>query len=605
MCLCLLISLASYIYLASGIFRKDKQDFIQEAALTRSSTLSFDIHSLLEGVANKTQVLFPNLEEAQLQELIRQDRFTLAYYQIIKSKKKFPSEKYVNDFEIRDVHEYLLKIYSPRIADDPSLAGKRILTLPPRMLVDAAALQDNKTAVTSGTHLTGTPSLLFLSLDPRSSSEGVIYHVSLIDLDMVNQQFANDSLFKNSLWNFQGQPILKHGTLENSSALGRIIASHELTGVERLVDENDGTNKLMGFSKIKGMDLIITSVMDEKIAYKAERLLFKKSILYSLILFSLSLIGGLLIASGTSQRVIALQQALRQYLEKGQPVPLPVSGSDEASALTDGLNQFFSSIQESQRKITQQSVQQQLQEREREKVRILTRVLYPSPFADYPNAQIGAYYRPTVPYGGVWWHHYPTAKGLGLFLCEAEEKGMETMIGIAQIKATLQSLSTVELNPSQLLNLLQEVLNSSFHSGLKFRAFSCLFVAETRTLIFSSAGHQSPLLSSIASPLQLSGLVEDLGIPLGSPGKVQFTDRKIALSAGDNVLFCNQGFSLNLREDTNLPIGIKGILSNMFSANKKFNSTTDQLNLFSGQINKTLGSKEPLHDSLFIQLKIT
>ena len=237
-------------------------------------------------------------------------------------------------------------------------------------------------------------------------------------------------------------------------------------------------------------------------------------------------------------------------------------------------------------------------------MRILTRVLYPTPVAQYSGCNIASFYRPTVPFSGTWWHHFQTPKGVCLFVCDAVEKGVEAMVGIGQLKATLHSLSRLELNPSQMLHMAHEVLLASFQSAQKYRAFCCVFIPESKILLFASAGHISPLIANSANPLQFSGLAEDIGTPIGSVGNVNYTDRKLQLTTGDIIYFYNQGFAQNSREDNNLPLGPKGILSTMLTVSKKYSQHEEQISAFGIQINKILGRSDPLHDSLFIQFQV-
>jgi len=189
---------------------------------------------------------------------------------------------------------------------------------------------------------------------------------------------------------------------------------------------------------------------------------------------------------------------------------------------------------------------------------------------------------------------------LGLVIADVSGKGMPASILASNIQAALRAqLDTCE-SPGEVL----ERINRQIHASTDPQHFATLFLAifdpEDRSLLFSSGGHNPPVVARADGKLEL---LEAGGLPLGAFDFGTYEEDKIVLSEGDLVFFYTDGLTETKGPDGDEDYGEDRL--NDLLQEQRSQSVDEIIDLIKVRLHEFSGRQEADDDITMIGLKIT
>jgi len=184
-------------------------------------------------------------------------------------------------------------------------------------------------------------------------------------------------------------------------------------------------------------------------------------------------------------------------------------------------------------------VRQQKLRRELETARNIQQSLLPKQFPKVPGINIGA--RSTYEVSGDYYDFVKTEHGnLGIIIGDVMGKGVPAAILMAMARTVTRSIARHDLAPNAVLSEINGALYEDLApSGMFLTMFYTLYNPQQKALLYSSAGHNAPLILG-----KKSGKAEFLksrGIYIGGRAKLTYRLQMRKLETGDIVIFYTDG----------------------------------------------------------------
>jgi predicted ATPase/serine phosphatase RsbU (regulator of sigma subunit) len=167
--------------------------------------------------------------------------------------------------------------------------------------------------------------------------------------------------------------------------------------------------------------------------------------------------------------------------------------------------------------------------------KIQTSILPPK--SEFPALDFALIYQPMDEVGGDFYDFFEVRPGLiRVFVADATGHGVQAALVTMAIKSEYENLKLKDLNPSQILTSLNNIVISKF----KTLYFSCVVVdidTNNCSLVYSSAGHPSQILSK-------SGVIQELkktGALLGLKQGIEYQSEYVQYNRGDRLYLFTDG----------------------------------------------------------------
>jgi sigma-B regulation protein RsbU (phosphoserine phosphatase) len=181
-------------------------------------------------------------------------------------------------------------------------------------------------------------------------------------------------------------------------------------------------------------------------------------------------------------------------------------------------------------------------DRELQTVGDIQRSLLPAELPMIPGFELAAHYRTSARAGGDYYDFFPLdhpAGGWGLFIADVSGHGTPAAVLMAITHAIAHAHPGTHTPPPELLRHLNDRLTRSYTRGGTFvTAFYAVLDPATRTLTYSTAGHNPPRLVRDGHVLPLN---KDATIPLGIDEGLSFAQSTVTLVPGDLLLLYTDG----------------------------------------------------------------
>lgn len=143
--------------------------------------------------------------------------------------------------------------------------------------------------------------------------------------------------------------------------------------------------------------------------------------------------------------------------------------------------------------------------------------------------------------GGDYFDYLDLPDGrLGLVIGDVSGHGLGAAMYMATARAALRSLTMNEEDPATILYQLNKRLENDMHEGNFMTLFFGILDPESRTMRYTSAGHDEPLLYRAADESFLA--LESTGMPLGMMDDMDFPEGQTTLfEEGDVLLLATDG----------------------------------------------------------------
>jgi sigma-B regulation protein RsbU (phosphoserine phosphatase) len=183
--------------------------------------------------------------------------------------------------------------------------------------------------------------------------------------------------------------------------------------------------------------------------------------------------------------------------------------------------------------------------RERQDARLIQRALLPSAMPTIPGCEIAALWEPASDFGGDCYDVLRLGGGrIGVSIADVTGKGLPAAFLMSNLQASVRAFAAQQSSPRYVAG----GINRALCGNPALRTFATFFYAvidtTTRTLTFSNAGHNPPIL------VHADGSVERLsvgGLVLGVKENAVYEQRELPIVSGDRIVLFTDG--LNEAED--------------------------------------------------------
>lgn len=184
-------------------------------------------------------------------------------------------------------------------------------------------------------------------------------------------------------------------------------------------------------------------------------------------------------------------------------------------------------------------------ERELTIVADIQKSLLPARLPRIPTLDLAAYYQTSRYAGGDYYDffHLPDDRW-GILIADVSGHGTPAAVLMAVTHSIAHSYPGAPEQPSKLLNFLNHHLSARYtaDNGTFVTAFYGIYDPARRTLTYSSAGHNPPMLRRCGA-----GVVVEIDgarrLPLGLFDEYAYDDSTLQLSPGDDVIFYTDGIT--------------------------------------------------------------
>jgi sigma-B regulation protein RsbU (phosphoserine phosphatase) len=179
--------------------------------------------------------------------------------------------------------------------------------------------------------------------------------------------------------------------------------------------------------------------------------------------------------------------------------------------------------------------------REREDARLIQRALLPAAMPAVPGCEIAARWEPASDFGGDCYDVLRLGGGrVGVSIADVTGKGLPAAFLMSNLQASVRAFAAQQSSP----RYVAAGINRALCGNPALRTFATFFYAvidtTTRTLIYSNAGHNPPIL------VRRDGSVERLsagGLVLGVMETTNYEQNETRLEAGDRIVLFTDGFN--------------------------------------------------------------
>jgi len=171
------------------------------------------------------------------------------------------------------------------------------------------------------------------------------------------------------------------------------------------------------------------------------------------------------------------------------------------------------------------------------------KMLLPQEVPNIPGLEIAAFSRPAQIVGGDYFDFIDFSNGFhGLAIADVAGHGVSASLHMASIQALLRTLVPVNKSPAEVMRQLYKL----FIHNIRFETFVTFFIgafdSSTKTLTFSNAGHQPPLvLHKTKSKNESVEMLRPTGAAIGLIEEAEFGENTIELQNGDLLVLYTDG----------------------------------------------------------------
>lgn len=179
--------------------------------------------------------------------------------------------------------------------------------------------------------------------------------------------------------------------------------------------------------------------------------------------------------------------------------------------------------------------------RERQDARLIQRALLPSTMPTIPGCEFAALWEPATDFGGDCYDLLRLGGGrIGVSIADVTGHGLPAAFLMSNLQASVRAFAAEQLSPRSVA----EGINRALCRNPALRTFATLFYAVidtvTRTLAYSNAGHNPPIL------VRADGSVERLssgGLVLGVRDSALYDQGETRITAGDRIVLFTDGIN--------------------------------------------------------------
>lgn len=321
--------------------------------------------------------------------------------------------------------------------------------------------------------------------------------------------------------------------------VGRITADnsfgYEISTLIRVED-------CFGNRAIAGVDISYESVREQILWEFCLLALFITAVLLG-VYFAVYLI----VRSRVSRPAQLLSQSMNDFITDGKrtEVKLDESGTDEYDMIANAFNRMTDNIDTYLEDIRTLSREQERQHAELDIAAGIQKGFLPAECFGREDCEIRAMMAPAKDVGGDLYDYLPLDEHhMLLVIADVSGKGMSAAMFMSVTLTLIRQYAKMGLMPDEILRRTNDTLSENNAAMLFVTAFVGIYDSSTKTLTYSSAGHNPPYIVS-NEPHVLNGAA---GTLLGLFEGETYTNADVQLRPGDTVFLYTDGVNEAVNE---------------------------------------------------------
>lgn len=306
------------------------------------------------------------------------------------------------------------------------------------------------------------------------------------------------------------------------------------------MEYDTGGKHYLGSYVQPGLDVVILIKTEWEKALKATYALVEKFVLLGLMAIAAGVVFAIFFSKTLTAPINKLYQATKDVAAGKFDLQLQITGRDELAALTGSFNAMSKQIVE----LIKDRVEKVRIENEIAIASTVQQTLIPPPEFKTKNIQIYSNYQSANECGGDWWGFFGVGPKLCIMIADATGHGLPSALITASARSCMSILHKLAqedpdftFSPSAMLAYANRVVHDAALGKIMMTFFIGVFDFESKTLTYSSAGHNPPwLFRKEKEKYNLKSLVS-LGQRLGESRDVNEFEEKTVEIGPDDVLF--------------------------------------------------------------------
>ena len=329
--------------------------------------------------------------------------------------------------------------------------------------------------------------------------------------------------------------------LSSKMPLGFLQESKDLnTGTEQ-IKTTDGKNLLASFAKTSFGDLIVVTIMDKAEALRAVDVLLIRSLVFFVMIISVSVIVSLFASGSLTSALTDLSTATQQVAEGDFSIRVKVNSNDEIGSLGTSFNAMAGEVS----RLMGETAEKARMASELNTARTVQETLFPPTLADLDGIRIAGHYEPASECGGDWWHYSKVDNKISFWIGDATGHGVPAALITSAAKSAATIIERLNVEPGHAMKLLNRAIYDVSKGQIMMTFFLASYDIATKKLTYANASHEGPYLfkkkDGDIKKKDLIPLNEVNNPRLGQARETEYEQMTVDLDLGDRILFYTDG----------------------------------------------------------------
>ena len=529
-----LFMLGSYLILAIGIFKDDKIAYVFESSSAVARTLAAQAGTELTSTLVSVRPV--------IQEYLNHDKFDVVAKGFFQSEgpiqwiavygraSEKPEEFALLGKEEREdgsLEADLAKGFAMPVFIKDTLVRQRLVQMP---------FQDDRVLVSE-------------KVNTEKNGEKIeLVFVFATQLPQTVSTFRTPGSAENFLVDQSGHVLFGSAQVENQDLTLRLGEEYFAktkeqkfaNGAESL-DSKQGQQLLASYAKVSYGDLLAVSLVPQKEALKAVGTLVQRSIIFLMILLSLTVVLSLVASGNLTAALTDLFQATKKVSEGNFDVQVKVQSTDEIGSLAGSFNVMAAEVS----RLMMETAEKARMESELKTAQTVQETLFPAAEANLPGMRVSGYYEPASECGGDWWHYCEVQGKYFFWIGDATGHGAPAALITSAAKSAATIIEKLNVPPAEALALLNRSIHEVSRGRIMMTFFLGCYDPKTREFLYANGSHEAPyLIKKSDQPPKKKDLIplNEVNSPrLGQARDTEYEQTKVTLDVGDRILFYTDG----------------------------------------------------------------
>jgi sigma-B regulation protein RsbU (phosphoserine phosphatase) len=332
-----------------------------------------------------------------------------------------------------------------------------------------------------------------------------------------------------------------NATLLDSKFFRQVKTKKAAEGTELI--KSDKTTFLASYNKIGFGNLLVTSMVDQKKALSAIKILVTKSLLFAGLLLCITLLFSIIGSQSVTQALRDLLQATQRIAQGDFTSRVFVKSKDEIGSLARSFNLMSQEVG----RLMNETAEKARMEGELQTARTVQETLFPPNFQAFDEVQIAGHYEPASECGGDWWYYAKINNKIIFCIGDATGHGAPAALITSAARSAASILENFNLDANQVMRLLNKAIYDVSKGQVMMTFFLGILNLDNSTFTYCNASHEPPfyLKGDVPNPRKkdLIPLMEVNNSRLGQDPTTIYDQSQIKMDSDDFILFYTDGIA--------------------------------------------------------------